>query len=435
MQSTSSVTMSPSLRRRHTAHPSPPPADSPSSSPSTALVPKPPAARPRSYSCHAPAPSYSLSSSRLLESLDLNGSIPNAWWNLRNYLMGRLDEAEEGVKALKKIVEESESESSSSALDDDEWEVVQRTKKVKGKRARAPPAIVVGPNLSDSTALSQFVSASTIFLNALRNTLPTLSPQQNSSSLPLVAFQLSPDARIALDHFLEDHPLPSFPQLPSLDLNLRARLGDGTSNAMLGAATLLARVSEELRSVQTVLTGLTGVGGIDIATIEEEADSVASSPGGSSIASSTSYMPSLPSAPLQLAVLRDYFSSESERLSSSLSSLSASLPAPPAIATESLAHLCEEATELSHLVMDATAKLLHAAAEKGMQGLLMYDDLPFDWRNNEHIHSGYRYIGIDRWGALVRSCFEWHNETVRPSPLLLALHLTRCTRRSTSNRT
>lgn len=320
--------------------------------------------------------------------------------------MGRLEEAEEGVKALKKMVEESESESSY----DDEWEVVQRTKRAKGKRAsRSPPPIVVGPNLHDSTALSQFVSASTIFLHAVRDTLPNLSALPPSKTLPLVAFQLSPDARIALDHFLEDHPLPSFPQLPSLDLNLRARLGDGTNNAMLGAATLLARVSEELKGVQTVLTGLTGVGAVDIAM--EEVYSNGSASPSSDAGSATSYMPSLSSAP-QLSVLRDYFSSESERLSSSLTSLSMSLPTPSSVATESLAHLCEEASELSHLVMDATAKLLHAAAEKGMQGLLMYDDLPFDWRNNEHIHSGYRFIAIERWGALVKSCFQWHNETI-----------------------
>ncbi|WVQ93723.1 hypothetical protein IAU59_000800 [Kwoniella sp. CBS 9459] len=47
--------------------------------------------------------------------------------------------------------------------------------------------------------------------------------------------------------------------------------------------------------------------------------------------------------------------------------------------------------------------------------LLGYHDLPAVWRNNEHIYTGYRFIPLHlKTGPvpLIKSAFEWHNETV-----------------------
>ncbi|WWC66721.1 uncharacterized protein I206_100626 [Kwoniella pini CBS 10737] len=47
--------------------------------------------------------------------------------------------------------------------------------------------------------------------------------------------------------------------------------------------------------------------------------------------------------------------------------------------------------------------------------LIRYEDLPATWRNNEHIHTGYRFIPLHlKTGPvpLIRSAFTMHNETV-----------------------
>ncbi|KAM0753865.1 HlyIII-domain-containing protein [Meredithblackwellia eburnea MCA 4105] len=63
--------------------------------------------------------------------------------------------------------------------------------------------------------------------------------------------------------------------------------------------------------------------------------------------------------------------------------------------------------------------MYHAALEKGRQRLLRYEELPMEWRNNEHILSGYRFIAGGSWGTLLRSGFEFHNETVNIQSHLL----------------
>jgi len=88
-------------------------------------------------------------------------------------------------------------------------------------------------------------------------------------------------------------------------------------------------------------------------------------------------------------------------------------------ASAGLAALVDEAAELGSLAvgrmeagLDEAGKMYAAALEFGRERLLEYSELPHDWRNNEHILSGYRYITIDRWPVLLRSAFEWHNETI-----------------------
>ncbi|WRT63901.1 uncharacterized protein IL334_000827 [Kwoniella shivajii] len=47
--------------------------------------------------------------------------------------------------------------------------------------------------------------------------------------------------------------------------------------------------------------------------------------------------------------------------------------------------------------------------------LIRYEDLPAVWRNNEHVHTGYRFIPLHlKTGPvpLIKSAFTWHNETI-----------------------
>ncbi|GAB1524423.1 hemolysin-III channel protein [Rhizoctonia solani] len=58
---------------------------------------------------------------------------------------------------------------------------------------------------------------------------------------------------------------------------------------------------------------------------------------------------------------------------------------------------------------------LHALALEKSQGgkrLIRYRDLPEQWRNNEFVWEGYRFIPGARWTTLVFSMFQLHNETV-----------------------
>ncbi|KAE8212504.1 hypothetical protein CF327_g3870 [Tilletia walkeri] len=75
-----------------------------------------------------------------------------------------------------------------------------------------------------------------------------------------------------------------------------------------------------------------------------------------------------------------------------------------------LAQSRASAVESFHKAEDA----LYTAAldlARGGQRLIRYEQLPHLWRNNSNILSGYRFIPIERWPALIRSTFEIHNET------------------------
>ncbi|KAI5475624.1 adiponectin receptor protein, partial [Pseudohyphozyma bogoriensis] len=408
---------------------------------SSSSIPSP-KRRPRSHSFHPSnedklpyAPFQFQYGSSLLESLDLSGSI----LLLRQYLLGKVEEAEEGVRALKALVEESEMEETtelSDESDEEEWEVVTHRRHGRGsaRPSRAPTSDEDDEEdearLGESTTLSeeistleQFVRTASSFLDAIREELPSLAVSPIATSASLVQFQLSPDARLALDHFLEDHPMPSLPQF-----SIRERLGESRRNATHNAAALLSRVSSELSGLQTVLSQLTT--NVSIA-VPKDVDL-------------TSYLPSLPSLPPlpspplpPLNNLREYFSAESEKLNQTLRSFRPSASSITASAStiganlyqlgsetagtlqQSMSTLKGEATELTHLLsshssaaLDEAARMYHAAVERGRKGLLMYDELPPQWQNNEHILGGYRFIGIDSWGRLLASAFTLHNETV-----------------------
>lgn len=71
------------------------------------------------------------------------------------------------------------------------------------------------------------------------------------------------------------------------------------------------------------------------------------------------------------------------------------------------------ALRAGNAVHEAEEKLYHLAVELARNGqeLIQYEHLPAFFRNNEHILSGYRFIPIRNWQALLRSTFQIHNET------------------------
>lgn len=75
------------------------------------------------------------------------------------------------------------------------------------------------------------------------------------------------------------------------------------------------------------------------------------------------------------------------------------------------------ATEFVHrasrAVHDMEDAVYQAACELAREGrvLISYDNLPMLWRNNDCIHTGYRFIPVRNWTTLLRSIFQIHNET------------------------
>ncbi|GAA5902622.1 hemolysin III family protein [Sporobolomyces salmoneus] len=374
--------------------------------------------RPRSYSLHE-ASYYSRNAfeygSSLLQSLDL----PASFVSIKDFLAGKLEEAEQGLRALREYVEDGEAEEEliktshesleeGSEGEEDEHEAGHEGKlgsettrrastegdKEKEQLSRTPGG--GGGRLDDEEieaeihSLEQFIESASSFLSDIRDELPILADDLSGpSSGSLISFQLSDDAREALDQFLADHPLPS---LPRFDV------------AASSANALLLRVTNELRTLKDALTSLSS---------PTPSDPASSSVGMSSFFRS---LPPMPSPVPDFSDLRSYFSTESTRLKGAARHLkeetAESLQA-------GLHHLSDGAAELSAYVkdhsshaIDEATRMYHKALEIGKTRLLQYQELPLEWRNNEFIISGYRYIPIEQWGMLLRSGWEWHNETV-----------------------
>lgn len=74
---------------------------------------------------------------------------------------------------------------------------------------------------------------------------------------------------------------------------------------------------------------------------------------------------------------------------------------------EGVAHWLEDRVDD---VVDEAERLWHLAVEKGRKGaLLCYEELPHEWRGNQYILEGYRFISDDR-AELYWSALKWHNE-------------------------
>ncbi|GAA95098.1 uncharacterized protein L969DRAFT_95931 [Mixia osmundae IAM 14324] len=128
--------------------------------------------------------------------------------------------------------------------------------------------------------------------------------------------------------------------------------------------------------------------------------------------------PSVPLTPGQsrvpsISTVQAYFRAESDRLARAISKL-------PDIDTIHIPHnplsdALKTAKTARHYLHDydrAEDELYARALELGKTRLLVYDELPQEWRNNAFIISGYRFIPMERWRALFASFFGWHNETL-----------------------
>ncbi|WFD06551.1 inc metabolism membrane protein [Malassezia vespertilionis] len=64
-------------------------------------------------------------------------------------------------------------------------------------------------------------------------------------------------------------------------------------------------------------------------------------------------------------------------------------------------------------VQDVEEALYYAAREvaNGGKELIHYNALPYAWRNNDFILTGYRFIPLENWRYILKSTFELHNET------------------------
>lgn len=71
----------------------------------------------------------------------------------------------------------------------------------------------------------------------------------------------------------------------------------------------------------------------------------------------------------------------------------------------------EEGEKLKGWVDSETEKL-RLALQMGASRLLTYHELPEEWKNNQFIVKGYRFIPLDRWHHLLLSGIQWHNETI-----------------------
>ncbi|BGP56505.1 inc metabolism membrane protein [Rhodotorula sphaerocarpa] len=349
--------------------------------------------------------SYSFAASRALQygshalqSLDLPASLVS----LREYLVSKLEAAEHSLEALKATVEESETEDAglSSANEDDDGEDADSDgmgsdaeetdsllhDSLHDLRSSVTTAEEREEILEEISSLQAFIAGASSFLAAMREELPYLASaaraDEDDISSRYLHFRLSPDAQATLDRILEEHPLPS---LPNLDLRSRA-----TSSAH----AVVERALLELSGIRDAL---------------------------SQIASNTlptNLLPSLPPMPSSRSIsdLRAYFSEESARLSAAVSHFkdgtSESLSAGFHRMQDGAAELSTYVKDQGLAVMDEAMRMYHQALEIGRERLLRYEELPEEWRNNPHILHGYRYIPIEQYPALLKSMFEWHNETI-----------------------
>ncbi|KAJ2919929.1 hypothetical protein MD484_g437, partial [Candolleomyces efflorescens] len=70
-------------------------------------------------------------------------------------------------------------------------------------------------------------------------------------------------------------------------------------------------------------------------------------------------------------------------------------------------------TEIEHEIEEVIDEVKRAMM-RSFEGvkLIGYTDLPHEWKNNPFVVHGYRFIPVERWGLILRSVFEAHNETL-----------------------
>jgi hypothetical protein len=318
-------------------------------------------ARPRSLSLHSSAfkprsLQHRPSSSCLIESLDL----PLAWEGLRAFLFGCVSELEEGLDWLENAVsagDDTDAFDDGDAEDDESDEAAEVRHEVEA---------------ANQSALSSFILQARAYLHSLKADLPL----PDLPSLPRVDFDVGP---------LTDDLLASFEarfsQLHAIALDLR---NSSPSNPFPSLSTLYAAV-----------------------------------PSPPALDSYFSFSPVEKAADVKRR-FRTYVAGESTRLRAFVRGESDKLKSYVQGESDKLrSFVHEESAKVKELIVDEAEKFSIALRE-GAKRLLHYDELPLEWRNNEFIVKGYRFIPIERWRELALSGFCWHNETRECAPSSLS---------------
>lgn len=89
-----------------------------------------------------------------------------------------------------------------------------------------------------------------------------------------------------------------------------------------------------------------------------------------------------------------------------------SLPTPKTL-TNLLPDILGPEEDETERALRATAAEIRRAMKASCDGLklISFNDLPTRWKNNEHVHHGYRFIPFSSWPSLLFSMFALHNET------------------------
>jgi len=132
-------------------------------------------------------------------------------------------------------------------------------------------------------------------------------------------------------------------------------------------------------------------------------------------------MPNLSDIGSKLPDLDEYLPTLSERLRSlqshlsNIPSISSAVNLGPLhdLLSSELIEDVQAEVERAQTQAGRTATQVMSALKKSLHGrtLILYNDLPEKWRNNEWVHGGYRFIPLQDWPSLVFSVFTLHNET------------------------
>ncbi|KAJ7347063.1 hemolysin-III related-domain-containing protein [Mycena albidolilacea] len=117
------------------------------------------------------------------------------------------------------------------------------------------------------------------------------------------------------------------------------------------------------------------------------------------------------SAPPVLRDILDAFSADVDAFLAELPSLSELPSAFDAFLADFPASLSRTNSSPSPADEFPSEEAALARADYGSR-LVNYSDLPLDWRNNQWVVTGYRFIPLSRWPRLLLSVFQLHNETL-----------------------
>jgi hypothetical protein len=307
----------------------------------------PSSARPRSLSLHSSL-LKPRSDGRSSSCLLESLDLPLAWESLRAFLYTYVSELEECLDWLESAAGISDDTDNSDSDCD------------AADDSDAPENTELA---SDQSALSSFIDQARVYLHSLKTDLPL----PELPSLPHVNFSVGP---------LTDDILASFDarirQIHTIALDLR---NSSPSNPFPSLSTLYSAVS--------------------------------SSP---TIDSYFSFSPIQTAAQLRNR-FESYVSQESTKLRAFVRGERDKLKSYVQGESDKLrSFVQDESAKVKDLLVDE-AENFRFALREGAKRLLRYDELPLEWRNNEFIVKGYRFIPIERWRDLALSGFCWHNET------------------------